>query len=378
MTHPTFTTIVATLLSVVPASFSLSQNVDPPDVQTAQATPRPIASTNSDGTDVPQVSPLQVRQASANDKSGDIPIVQMADHSTYSLGDETFFEEEIVHESVLDSVAADVSLLNETISEDLIESLSDLSNRPYDHYRAQTGQFVWLPAEANNFGWVSMTTDPYLERNESAGFTSAVNMHFLSGPDTIHLPPRLFDFVFGYQARKSVGSIFSYDIAVSAGVYSDFEDSARQGVRFVSHAVAMIHASNRIDLIFGVDYLDRDDISILPVFGFSWRPYLDARIRVDAIFPRPKIEWVIDPEHSVYLKAQLGGGTWDIEFPDESNDVMTYRDYQILFGFLNHDSDGHSNSWELGYVFDREMEFRDRSDSLQFDNGFIFRSVTQY
>ncbi len=81
-----------------------------------------------------------------------------------------------------------------------------------------------------------------------------MNLHLLSGPQTVHLPPRLYDFEFGYQMRKTINSTFSYDLSTMVGIYSDFEDSARDGVRFPSHAVGMFHPDPRIDWVFGIDY----------------------------------------------------------------------------------------------------------------------------
>ncbi len=110
----------------------------------------------------------------------------------------------------------------------------------------------------------------------------------LGGPISVPIPPRLYDFVLGYQRKGSLSSEFSYDIATSVGVYSDFEGSAREGVRFPSHAVGMLHLDHSRDFVFGVDYLDRDDIAILPVIGMSFHEFSIPELRLDLIFRVPK------------------------------------------------------------------------------------------
>ena len=169
----------------------------------------------------------------------------------------------------------------------------------------------------------------------------------------------------------------SYDLATTVGVFSDFEDSAKDGVRYPGHAVGMLHMKPEFDFVFGIDYLSRDDIKLLPVGGFSWRPQGMPDMRFDLVFPKPRIDYSLDNQSKVYLAGRLGGGTWDIEFPNNDNDVMTYRDLQVLLGFESRNSEGHLACVEFGYVFDRKLEFRTLSQSTGFDDAFVLRFVTR-
>jgi hypothetical protein len=74
----------------------------------------------------------------------------------------------------------------------------------------------------------------------------------------------------------------------------------------------------------------------------------------------------------------LGGGSWDIEFPDNANDVMTYRDLQMLIGFERRDSDNAWSAIEFGYVFDRSLAFRTQAGETRFDDAFMLRFVTRH
>ena len=77
----------------------------------------------------------------------------------------------------------------------------------------------------------------------------------------------------------------------------------------------------------------------------------------------------------MYLAGTLNGGTWDIEFPDESNQVMTYRDYRLVLGFERMDKDGDLSAWEFGYVFGRSLEFRSNPVSTTFGDAFVLQWV---
>ncbi|GEM_PF-7059356 len=88
----------------------------------------------------------------------------------------------------------------------------------------------------------------------------------------------------GYQIRNKPSHQFSYDLFTSVGAFSDFESSARKGIRFPSHAVGMFHVNHTTDFIFGVDYLDRDDVEVLPVIGVSLRDVYVRGLRMDPAF----------------------------------------------------------------------------------------------
>lgn len=257
-------------------------------------------------------------------------------------------------------------------------SFRQLLNSRYSVYREERDTLGWIPASGEHLSWLDWQSDSYLERDESAGVTSAFNIHWIGGPTTPDVPSRVYDFHLGMQFRDQLSSALSYDIATSVGVFSDFEGSAREGVRFPSHAVGMFHVNHSLDVVFGVDYLGRDDIHVLPVIGISLRDIISDNLRMDLVFPRPRIDYNLSDSNRVYLTGQLGGGTWDMEYPDESDDVLTYRDYRLLLGFESADEDGSLSALELGFVFGRHLEFRNQSDPLNFGDTFIIQWVRRH
>ena len=59
-----------------------------------------------------------------------------------------------------------------------------------------------------------MEWEPYLKREQSSGLTGSIQHHFLSGPQNVDLPPRLHDFILGYQHRGRIGDFFSFDLSL--------------------------------------------------------------------------------------------------------------------------------------------------------------------
>jgi len=254
---------------------------------------------------------------------------------------------------------------------------SRLMQEPYSVYRTEQSILSWLPGGGEHFGWLDWQSDPYLRRGNQHGFTGAINVHWLSGPISSPLPPRLYDFMLGYQVRSRISDQFSYDLFTSVGAYSDFEGSARKGIRFPSHAVGMFHINHSTDFVFGVDYLDRDDVEVLPVIGVSLRDVYVRGLRMDLVFPRPRIDYMLSEKNRMYLAGVMSGGTWQVEFPDSSSPVMTYRDFRLLLGIESTDKDGSLSAWELGYVFSRRLEFRNQPDDTHFDDAFVIQWVSR-
>ena len=247
----------------------------------------------------------------------------------------------------------------------------------YKNYRVGESIFSYMPGDGEQFGWIDFQNTPFLAGSKTSGITLGTSLHLLSGPNTIPLPPRLWDFVLGYQSRATLEELISFDLAYSIGVYSDFEDSAREGVRSLGHAVGSFHKSDLWDWVLGVDYLNRDDYKLLPVMGFSWHEATGSGWRIDLVYPRPRIQYALSSTRRVYLSGLLGGGTWDIEMPKEIHDVMTYRDYQVLLGHERITPGGNIAATEIGLVLNRQVQMRHSLEQVEFDDAFIFRMVAR-
>lgn len=275
---------------------------------------------------------------------------------------------------------ADESIHNFNVPEidDKRVMFSRLMREPYSVYRSEQSKFAWLPAHGEDFGWFDWQSDPYLRRGNKHGLTGTINIHWLAGPISSPLPPRLYDFMLGYQVRNKLSDQFSYDLYTSVGAYSDFEASARDAIRFPSHAVGMFHINRSTDFVFGIDYLDRNDIPLLPVLGLSLRDVFVHGLRMDLVFPRPRIDYMLSETSRIYLAGHMDGGTWQVRFPDGSNPVMTYHDLRLMFGVESTEKDGSLSAWEFGYVFDRNLEFNNQPGHSRFNDAFVIQWISRH
>lgn len=242
-------------------------------------------------------------------------------------------------------------------------------------YRWSTSSIDWIIGSDDRFGMVSLASDHYTNAGLQRGLGIDLGFHFLDGPVQTDMPPRLFDFGLGYQWRGQLGPL-RFDLATSVVASSDFEGSARRGIRFPSHAVGFYSLNPALDLVFGIDYLDRGDIKLLPVGGVILIPR--PELRFELVFPRPRAVLRLTDFDRLYLAGELGGGTWAIERVDGSDDLATYRDLRLALGVEHTDKDRSRSALEIAYLFGRRLEYASDIGNMPLDDAIMLRLVTSY
>jgi hypothetical protein len=251
--------------------------------------------------------------------------------------------------------------------------------RPYNY--AGSGAPVqngWVVGSGDRMGIFTLSTnyrDWWCIGRNRIQFNPAV--HFVSGPIRTDMPPQLYDLDIGFVRRDTILSPdLAFELALRVGFFSDFEGSAREGLRFPGHAVVFYQVSEARQWVLGVDYLDRDDIPLLPVFGASFRPH--PKLWLEAIFPKPRIAVQIGPHRWWYVAAEMGGGQWAIERVSRENDVVAYRDYRILLGVQQDQVEAYLAFLEIGFVFNRQLEYRSGVGDYEPLNTAFLRTVLRY
>jgi hypothetical protein len=211
--------------------------------------------------------------------------------------------------------------------------------------------------------------------------TPGFEVDYLSGPVSVDLPPRLYDTGVDFMWRKQFNDRWGTMLAVRPAVASDFQ-TGEDAFRITGRALATWQwVPERLSLLFGVVYLDRNDLPILPGVGLIWTPTPDWRL--DVIFPRPKLarRLVFVPrqrEDWIYLGGSLGGRTWAVERQPGMPDQLTLRDYRLYLGWERIVDGGGGLFAEAGYVFGRELEYEVLPMSRSFSDAFMIRGGVTY
>jgi len=239
-------------------------------------------------------------------------------------------------------------------------------------YRYETGSTAWIVGNGDQFGMVSLGAEHYVASGVETGLGVGLKFHFLGGPERTDMPSRVFDFSLALQRRAELG-VFRYDVATSVVASSDFEGSSREGIRFPSHAVGFVGVGPHAELVFGVDYLDRGDVKLLPVGGLILLPH--PYVRLEAVFPRPRAVFRLTEAHRLFLAGELGGGTWAIEREAGFDDLATYHDLRLSLGVEHVEAGGYRTAFEIAYLFDRRLEYTSRPDHCPLDDTVMLRLV---
>ena len=185
-------------------------------------------------------------------------------------------------------------------------------------------------------------------------------IRWLTGPVTTDLPPQLFTLQLDIGWAFKLGERLTIDTRITPTWNTDFEKST-EIFRLPWHAIAMIQADANWRWTMGAMDLDREDIRILPVVGFTYAPP-DRDVLLDLVFPRPKVAFRIehheDRQHWFYVAGELGGGSWAINRTTGARDIVTLRDLRLLVGLETNNKKRHASRLEAGWVFDRVVDYR--------------------
>jgi hypothetical protein len=211
--------------------------------------------------------------------------------------------------------------------------------------------------------------------------TPGFEVNYLDGPTQVDTPPRLYNTGVDIMWRKQWNDRWGSMVAVRPALASDFQTS-QDAIRITGRALVNWQwIPERLSLLFGVVYLDRNDLSLLPGIGLIWTPTPDWR--VDVVYPRPKLarRLTFVPrrlEDWIYLGGTLGGGTWAVNRQASVSDQLTLRDYQLFFGWERILEGGSGLFAEAGYVFGRELEYEVVPAAFSLDDAVLLRAGVRY
>ena len=211
--------------------------------------------------------------------------------------------------------------------------------------------------------------------------TPGFEVDFLEGAPSLGLPSELYNVGVDLMWRTPLNDRWGSMLAIRPGLASDFQTS-EDAFRITGRAlVTWQWVPERLSLLFGVVYLDRNDLPILPGVGLIWTPTPDWRL--DLIFPRPKLARRLaflprQREDWAYLGGSLGGRTWAVKRPSGDPDQLTMRDYRLYLGWERILDGGSGLFAEVGIALGRVLEFEDDPLEQAFGEAVLLRGGVTY
>jgi hypothetical protein len=172
------------------------------------------------------------------------------------------------------------------------------------------------------------------------------------------LPGAVYDFYTDFGWRPRPFEWLFIDLKLTPGIYTDLK-SHEDAFRPRGQAIAIIALSEQFQFVAGAVYTNRVRTTLVPAGGFRYAPSEDTEFRI--VFPAPKISHRIgtygDYKIRAYLSGEFGGGAWAVERSDGRNDTVDYSDLRAIAGVEAVGPGGRSWHAEVGYVFDRRIDY---------------------
>ncbi len=244
------------------------------------------------------------------------------------------------------------------------------------------------------YGWLSDGTGPddlemndietslvfafpnFLYSGQPVYVVPSFGLHLLDGPESsggADLPPQLYDAFLDTGWQSDPNRLVGFDLGLRVGVFSDFDTANSDSLRILGKGLVTFRLTPFSTFKAGVYYLDRNRIKLLPAVGLLYQP--TPFTRFDIFFPQPKLARYLTTLGTQdiwgYVAGDYGGGSWSITRTDGREDSIDINDLRLLVGAEWGRNDlirngRHTGFAEVGFVFDREVLYNNRSS----DNFF--------
>ncbi len=248
----------------------------------------------------------------------------------------------------------------------------------------------WLPrGGSDGLGFSSLQLKtvlalPVPSRQYPLIITPGFGVHYFDGPAGPDLPPRVYDAYTQFRWMRRLGTRWGIDLAVTPGVFGDFQRDSGENFRVTGHAVAAWTYTPATKFVLGVAYIDRMSTPVLPVCGLIWTPHDD--VKFELVFPHPRIARRIytfgactdDVQDWLYVAGEFGGGIWAVEQTSGAIDQVDYTDFRVVLGLQRKVIGGLDAQLEAAYVFGREIRYASGTPGLEPADTVMLRGGVTY
>lgn len=221
-----------------------------------------------------------------------------------------------------------------------------------------------------------------LENTDNVLFvTPNFRTDLIDAPSVIDVPDSLFETGVKFFHIRSFTPTLDGIFSVAPAIRSDFTTGDGAFRVFGIAMLAWNAIPGELKLSAGMVYLDRSDIRALPAAGLLWTP--SSVWKIDIQFPQPKISYRTAKnggisESWVYLAGGFGGNTWAVSRNNGQLDELTLRDLRLMAGFEQLLADNHNWFVEVGWAFNRELEYTTVPLVQEFGDAFLIRGGFTY
>jgi Domain of unknown function (DUF6268) len=190
----------------------------------------------------------------------------------------------------------------------------------------------------------------------------------------------LYDLNVEFAWRPRLAQWLFLDLAVTPGLYTDCKNVTAESFQMRGRGLAIVAFSPQLQLAGGAMYVNRNRSKVLPAGGVIWQPSDDTRYFL--VFPQPKVSHrfvaIKDTQLWIYVAGEFGGGRWEVERAPGLNDSLDYTDLRVVLGIEAVQAERVRGHIELGYVFNRRVNFAGASSDFQPQSTMMLRAGLRF
>ena len=227
---------------------------------------------------------------------------------------------------------------------------------------------------------------PFGQIQQPILITPRFNFHWWAGPSSLgvapdrDLPARVYDAYLETSWRPQFTPRLGADLSVSVGVFGDLRYTDSHTLRVMGRGLGLVNLTPTATLALGVWYINRDRVKLLPAGGVIWTPHPDAKYEI--LFPNPKLAHRIAntgvTDYWGYIAGEYGGGQWTVIHQDDTRDVVNYNDMRLILGVEATTNQRLKGNFDIGYVFNREILYRNGTPQVEPGDSVMVRLGLQY
>ncbi|MDR1384088.1 MAG: DUF6268 family outer membrane beta-barrel protein [Planctomycetaceae bacterium] len=159
--------------------------------------------------------------------------------------------------------------------------------------------------------------------------------------------------------EPEINDRFRFDVLGRVGIYSDLKKFSGKSLAISGRGRVYYQYENNIELMLGVQYINREHVKMLPTFGVIWTP--NEKTEWHLIFPDPRLYRYLGNTNDTawwgYVRGEYGGGSWGVKTFNGDVIRTDYNDIRVAMGleFRNKPKQCLSGHFEIGGAFNREL-----------------------
>ncbi|MFN8710211.1 MAG: hypothetical protein ACK50J_26355, partial [Planctomyces sp.] len=206
--------------------------------------------------------------------------------------------------------------------------------------------------------------------------TPGFRADYIDAPPLTDIPNELFEPSLTFFWRRVINDRLSSSLIVTPSIRSDFTTGDDAFRIFGLALLTWETIPDELWMSAGGVYLDRADLSALPAVGLTWKP--TPVWKIDVQFPQPKISYRLEKnggesESWLYLGGGFGGNTWAVTRASGASDQLTLSELRMVVGYEKLIAGNRGGFAEMGWAFDRQMEYLNVPGEQAFDDALVAR-----